>query len=110
MTREQLKKDVLEIKKITDKWQNIDMLKRCLPENYFMADLIAQQDAYIDSLEGGWQPIETAPKGISCILTYDYKSVYEGTQDLEGHEGMWFSDSWEVTTPIAWMPLPKQGK
>lgn len=109
MTREQLKQDVIAIIKMNKDEISTDWDDVC---NYI--ELIARMAAYMDSLEGeGWQPIDTAPKGITCILTYDYKSVYEGSQDLEGHDGMWFSGSWEVSIPIAWMPLPtppKQGE
>lgn len=71
-----------------------------------------------------WQPIETAPKDGSVILTGSYLEEYSGeyepiktgrmewAQEFARFDGGWRSTGWYsgLLSPTHWMPLPEPPK
>lgn len=91
---EQLKEAHEEIVKLTQGWADC-VLKRSKAEE--------QRDRLTEALEQ-WQPIETAPKDRSFILSAHPEHGYLITRWLGARE-MW--DGWAIE-PTHWMSLPKQ--
>lgn len=69
--------------------------------------------ALANSCEGGWRPIETAPKDCPILAYNPVQGVYETRYDKgEWPHADWFSDDAGRTAslwyprPTHWMPLP----
>lgn len=91
--RNKLKAEALEIKKVMDKWQNIDMLAEKLPDKCFMGDLITRQSKYIDELESELEDYSEDFKIINVSyeelqrLQKEANKYYTGLVDMIAKQG-----------------------
>ena len=74
-------------------------------------DILRRLADALEAAEGGWQPIETAPKDGTWVLAYDADEYGETTETAHWVRNGMFGGAWEISDemqikPTLWMPLP----
>ena len=101
------KERAIYFEQMSDNMRHMETYKESLP-HWDVYEALRELRAY---RKDGWQPIETAPRDGTLILTFEASegiatSAYR--PDLAGNTGyVWFNPDHETPTcPTHWMPLP----